>query len=72
MTTKNTNGHLILPVGLCGSTLLKNYKIKMGAQITQNSYQARTRKRGIRQTFANEKAVTRPAEGGTGIIVNQR
>ena len=44
----------------------------MGAQITQNSYRARTRKRGIRQTFSNEKAVTRPAEGGTGIIVNQR
>ena len=31
MTTKNANGHLILPVGLGDSTLIeKNYKIEMG------------------------------------------
>ena len=80
MTTKNANGHRILPVGLCGSTLIKkNYKIEMGgtpfrryALITQNSYWARTRKQWIRQTCSNEKAVTQPAERRTGIIANQR
>ena len=35
------------------------------AQITQNSY------RWIRQTCSNEKAVTWPVEGRTGIIANQ-
>ena len=42
------------------------------AQITQNSYWAWTRKQWIRQTCSNEKAVTRPVEGRTGIIANQR
>ena len=42
------------------------------AQITQNSYRARTRNQWIRQACSNEKAVTRPAEGGTGITANQR
>ena len=37
-------------------------------RITQNSYRAQTRKQWIRQTCPNEKNVTRPAEGGTGII----
>ena len=41
-------------------------------QITQNSYRARTRKQWICQTCSTEKAVTRPAEEGTGIIANQR
>ena len=57
----------------------KPYKIRMGrtpfqiyAQISQNSYRVRTRKQGIRQSCSNEKAVTRPAEGGTGIIAHQR
>ena len=60
-------------------TYKKNYKIGMGrtpfriyAQITQNSYRARTRKQWIRRTCSNEKGVTRPAEGGTEIIASQR
>ena len=60
-------------------TYKKNYKIGIGrtpfriyAQITQNSYRARTRKQWICQTCSNEKAVARPAEGRTGIIANQR
>ena len=40
------------------------------AWITQNSHRARTKKQWIRQTCSNEKDVTRPAEGRTGIIVN--
>ena len=78
-TISDANGHHILPVGPGGSTLIKKTKIGMGrtpfriyAQITQNSYRAQTRKQWIRQTCSNEKAVTRPAEGRTGIIANQR
>ena len=73
MTTKNVNGHRILPVGLGGLT----FKIEMRgtpfhryARITQNSHRARTRKQRIRQTCSNEKAVTRSAEGQTEIIAN--
>ena len=57
-----------------------NYKMEIGGTpfcrygwITQNSYWARTRKQWIRsETCSNEKAVTFPAEVGTGIIANQR
>ena len=50
-----------------GGTPFRHYAV-----ITQNSYRARTRKRWIRQTCSNENAVTRPVEGGTGIMTNQR
>ena len=41
------------------------------AWITQNPHRARKRKKWIRQTCSNEKAVTRPTEGRTGISANQ-
>ena len=45
MTSNNTNGHRILPVGLGGWTLRKIINSKMEVErpwITQNSYRART------------------------------
>ena len=50
-----------------GGTPFRRY-----ARIAQNSYRARTRKQFIRRTCSNEKAATRPAEGGTEIFANQR